>query len=59
MLVVVVVAAVLLGVEAAVVLSPSCAKAVFIGVVAELVIAKKQPPASSIEVIMNTTGLNL
>ena len=52
----VVVAVVLLGVEAeaAVVLFPSCAKAVFIGVVAELGIAKKPLPASSIEVIMNT-----
>jgi hypothetical protein len=59
LVVVVVVAVVLLGVEAAVVLFPFCAKAVFIGVVAELVIAKKPPPANSIEVKMNTTGLSL
>jgi hypothetical protein len=58
-LLVVVVAVVLLGVEATLVLFPSCAKAVFIVVVAELVIAKGLPHASSIEVIMNTTELNL
>jgi hypothetical protein len=57
--VLVVVAVVPLGVEAAVILFPSCAKAVFISVVAELVRAKKPLPASSIEVIMNTPGLNL